>query len=144
MIKSVLCAIDVSNPGEDKIVLQQAARLASLDDAQLDVITVVPDFGMSMVGTFFDEGHHDKMIEEAKEQLNEQVTDALGADANAAVRHIVVFGKTYQEVLNAAQEAKSSVIVVGAHKPDLAEYLLGPNAARIVRHAKTSVYVVRS
>lgn len=143
MMKSVLCAIDVSNPGEDKKVLQQAARIAGLDDAQLDVITVVPDFGMSMVSTFFEDGHHDKMIEEAKVHLNEQVTDALGAEANAKVRHIVVFGKTYQEVLKAAEEAKSSLIVVGAHKPDLAEYLLGPNAARIVRHAKTSVYVVR-
>lgn len=143
MIKSVLCAIDVSNPGEDKTVLEAASRLAGLDNAQLDVITVVPDFGMSMVGSFFDEGHHDKMIDEAKEQLNAQVTDALGADINDKVRHIVVFGKTYQEVLKAAEEAQSSVIVVGAHKPDLAEYLLGPNAARIVRHAKTSVYVVR-
>jgi nucleotide-binding universal stress UspA family protein len=42
-----------------------------------------------------------------------------------------------------AIEAKSTVIVVGAHKPDLSEYLLGPNAARIVRHSKCSVYVVR-
>jgi nucleotide-binding universal stress UspA family protein len=108
MMKSVLCAIDVSNPGEDKKVLQQAARIAGLDDAQLDVITVVPDFGMSMVSTFFEDGHHDKMIEEAKVHLNEQVTDALGAEANAKVRHIVVFGKTYQEVLKAAEEAKSS------------------------------------
>ncbi len=143
MIESILCAIDISNPNEDNEVLEAGARLASLDDAQLDVITVVPDFGMSMVGTFFEEGHHDKMIEEAKEKLNQKVTEVLGADVNAKVRHMVVFGKTYQEILHAAEEAKSSVIVVGAHKPDLAEYLLGPNAARIVRHSKCSVYVVR-
>lgn len=143
MIESVLCAIDISNPDEDNDVLEAGARLASLDNAQLDVITVVPDFGMSMVGTFFEEGHHDKMISEAKEKLNQKVTEVLGADVNAKVRHMVVFGKTYQEILHAAEEAKSSVIVVGAHKPDLAEYLLGPNAARIVRHSKCSVYVVR-
>ena len=143
MIKSVLCAVDISNPDEDSDVLEAGARLASLDDAQLDVITVVPDFGMSMVGSFFDEGHHDKMIEEATQKLNQKVTEVLGADVNAKVRHMVVFGKTYQEVLHAAEEAQSSVIVVGAHKPDLAEYLLGPNAARIVRHSKCSVYVVR-
>jgi nucleotide-binding universal stress UspA family protein len=33
--------------------------------------------------------------------------------------------------------------VVGAHRQDLKDYLLGPNAARVVRHADCSVYVVR-
>lgn len=143
MSNSVLCAIDISNPGADENVLVVAAKQAKLDDAQLDVITVVPDFGMSLVGGFFKEGHHEQMMSEAKKQLNEQITSALGAEANEKIRHVVVFGKTYEEVLKTAEQAKSSLIVVGAHKPDLADYLLGPNAARIVRHAKCAVYVVR-
>lgn len=143
MSKSVLCAIDISDGGEDNNVLKAAAQQAKLEDAQLDVVTVVPDFGMSMVGSFFKDNHHDEMMEEAKKQLNEQVTKTLGAAANEGVRHIVAFGKTYEEVLKIAEQAGSSLIVVGAHKPDLADYLLGPNAARVVRHAKCSVYVVR-
>jgi universal stress protein F len=59
------------------------------------------------------------------------------------VRHVIAFGKTYEQVLNAANKAQSDLIVVGAHKPDFADYLLGPNAARIVRHSKCSVHVVR-
>ena len=112
MTNSVLCAVDISHPGEDANVLQQA-------------------------------DHHDTMMEEAKTQLNTQVGNALGEAANAKIRHIVAFGKTYEEVLNAANKAKSSLIVVGAHKPDFADYLLGPNAARIVRHSTCSVHVVR-
>ena len=35
------------------------------------------------------------------------------------------------------------LIVIGAHKPDFKDYLLGPNAARVVRHSHCSVHVVR-
>lgn len=143
MIKSILCAIDISNDGDDTDVLKTAARIAALDDAQLDVITVVPDFGMSLVGGFFNEDHHNKMMEEAKKKLNTQVEAALGKEANSKVRHLIAFGKTYQEVLKTAKEADTSLIVVGAHKSDIADYLLGANAARIVRHSSCSVYVVR-
>jgi len=33
--------------------------------------------------------------------------------------------------------------VLASHRPDLKDYLLGPNAARVVRHADRSVFVVR-
>lgn len=143
MTNSVLCAVDISHPGEDANVLKKAAQLAAMEDVQLDVITVVPDYGTSLVGGFFKEEHHAQMMEEAKKQLNAQVTNALGEAENAKVRHIITFGKTYEEVLNAAKKAGSTLIVVGAHKPDFADYLLGPTAARVVRHSKCSVYVVR-
>jgi universal stress protein F len=143
MTNSVLCAVDVSNADDDVKTLQAAARLAALDDAQLDVIAVLPDYGLSQVGSFFSPDHHDKMVVEAKEHLNEIVTKALDADQNKKVRHVVATGRAYEEVLNLAKKSKASLIVVGAHKADLSDYLLGPNAARIVRHATCSVFVVR-
>ena len=143
MSNAVLCAIDISNSGEDAKVIKTAAKLASLNGAQLDVVTVVPDFGMSVVGSFFNEDHHETAMAEAKKLLNAEVAKVIGDDANANVRHIVSTGNAYDEVLKVAKEAKSSLIVVGAHKPDFKDYLLGPNAARIVRHSTCSVYVVR-
>ncbi len=62
MNSSILCAIDVSNPGEDSEVLKVAVKLAKLDDVQLDVVTVVPDYGKSLVGGFFESDHHDKLV----------------------------------------------------------------------------------
>ncbi len=143
MTGSVLCAVDVSNGDEDIHVIQKAAQLAELEGAQLDVIAVVPDFGMSQVGAFFEAGHHDQMIAEAKEHLNTLVINAIGADQNDKVRHVISTGRAYEEVLKLAEKTNTSLIVVGAHKADLTDYLLGPNAARVVRHAKCSVYVVR-
>jgi nucleotide-binding universal stress UspA family protein len=32
---------------------------------------------------------------------------------------------------------------MGSHRPNMSDYLIGPNAARVVRHAPVSVLVVR-
>ncbi|MFT6676042.1 MAG: nucleotide-binding universal stress UspA family protein [Sulfitobacter sp.] len=143
MTKAVLCAVDVSNGNDDIETIKTAARLAALDEAQLDMIAVVPDYGMSQVGSYFSADHHDKMVEEAKAHLNALVISAIGEKANAEVRHVVATGRVYDEVLKLAGQLDSSLIVVGAHKADLKDYLLGPNASRVVRHSKCSVYVVR-
>ncbi|SLN44804.1 Universal stress protein F [Roseovarius litorisediminis] len=141
--KPVLCAVDISNQNRDVEVLKKAARLASMDNAKLDVITVLPDFGMSVVGSFFEGDYHDKAVEEAQRRLNDLVKTTLGADANENIRHIVSTGNAYEEILKAANLAGTGLIVIGAHKPDFKDYLLGPNASRVVRHSDCSVYVVR-
>ena len=143
MSNTVLCAVDVSNTGRDLNVIKQAARLATLDDAQLDVITVMPDYGMSIVGGFFDKNHQAEALAKTKAELNAMVEEALGPEANSKVRHLVVLGTAYEEILRAADADNASLIVIGAHKPDFKDFLLGPNAARVVRHAKQSVAVIR-
>lgn len=37
----------------------------------------------------------------------------------------------------------ADLIVMASQRPELKDYLLGPNAARVVRHAEQSVLVVR-
>ena len=143
MSRPVLCAVDISNTGKDDAVLKEAKRLADLDGAQLDVVTVIPDFGKSLVAGFFDQSHHDDAVASAKAALKDQITASLGADADAAVRHLVATGTAYEEILRVAKETGCGLIVIGAHKPDFADYLLGPNAARVVRHSTCSVHVVR-
>jgi len=143
MSKSILCAVDLGNAEILNKVLVQAAKLADLDDAQLDVVTVLPDFGESWVSGFFEEHHHEKAVKETSARLREVCEQALGGGRNAKVRHLVATGTAYQEILKTAKTAGSDLIVIGAHKPDLQDYLLGPNAARVVRHSSCSVFVVR-
>lgn len=140
---TVLCAIDINRPEEEEKVLTVAQRMADLDGAQLDVITVVPDFGATVVGAYFQDHDVQSAKDGAAEQLNKAVENVLGAQNNAKVRHIVALGSVYEEVLKAASLNNADLIVIGAHRPDLKDYLLGPNAARVVRHSDCSVYVVR-
>lgn len=139
----VLCALDVSQPDHETPVLRRAAQLAALDKARLDVMTVLPDFGTSMVGSYFKADFHEQAVGEARTALVKLCDTVLGADLNAQVRHIVSTGTVYEEVLRVARVDGASIIVIGAHRPALRDYLLGPNASRVVRHSDCSVFVVR-
>ena len=75
--------------------------------------------------------------------LNKTTADVLGEAENAKVRHIVAVGSVYEEVMKAASLGGADLIVIGAHRPDFKDYLLGPNASRVVRHSDCSVFVVR-
>ena len=46
-------------------------------------------------------------------------------------------------ILDLAEKIGADLIVMASHRPELKDYLLGPNAARVVRHAECSVMVVR-
>lgn len=143
MSKSILCAIDISEPGVNEKVLKTAAKLAEIDGARLDVITVVPNFGMSIVSSYFKDDFQEKATSEAKRLLKETVTNILGTEADSEIRHIVASGSIYEEILRVSHQTESDLIVIGAQAPDIKDYLLGPNAARVVRHSKASVFVVR-
>lgn len=143
MTKNVLCAIDINRPDEEAAVLKAAHRMAALDDAQLDVITVVPDFGASLVGAYFQEHDVQTAKDGAAKLLSDTVAKVLGDAVNEKVRHVVGLGNAYEEVLKTAELCNADLIVIGARRPDLKDYLLGPNAARVVRHSTCSVYVVR-
>ena len=49
----------------------------------------------------------------------------------------------YEVILAVAKGIDADLIVMASHRPELKDYLLGPNAARVVRHADQSVLVVR-
>ncbi|WP_228933027.1 hypothetical protein [Roseibium aggregatum] len=61
MTKSILCAVDVQQVDDTK-VLETADKLARLDGAQLDVITVVPSAGINLVASYFDENFQGQMV----------------------------------------------------------------------------------
>ncbi len=142
MTKSILCAVDISQKNDTE-VLQTADKLARLDGAKMDVVTVVPNFGMALVGSYFDDNFQKQAVSEAKQALKDRVIKVLGEERNKEIRHVVAAGSIYEEILQLAEQTSADLIVIGAHKPDLREYLLGPNAARVVRHSNCSVYVVR-
>ncbi len=143
MTKRILCAIDVSQADHDLAVLTEAVSLARSNAAHLDVLSVLPDYGTSFVGSFFKDNHHAHIKQSARKQLNEMVKGAIGNDADLLIRKVIATGSTYEEILKTAETTGCGLIVIGAHKPNYQDYLLGPNAARVVRHAPCSVYVVR-
>lgn len=141
MSKSILCAIDLEHADIGKDILHEAQKLADLNGAVLNVITVAPDYGTSFVGSFFEKGTLKKALKAINDQLHKFVEE--NTNSGAKVRHIVSVGSIYEEVLAAADKINADLIILGANKPDIKDFLLGPNASRVARHAKVSVYIVR-
>ena len=52
-------------------------------------------------------------------------------------------GSIYHGIRRLADKLECDAIVLADHRPELRDYLLGPNASRVVRHANQSVLVVR-
>ena len=141
MTRHILCAVDLTHEDDARAILAEAGKLAGLYGAALSVITVLPDYGSSWVGSFFKEGTLQEAAEAASDALHKMVDAVM--PGHGQVQHIVEIGNAYEMVLDAAKRYDADLIVIGAHKPDLADRILGPNAARIVRHAPVSVMVLR-
>ena len=144
MTPTVLCAIDILDITHDTPVLEEALRQADLHNASLDILTVVPTLGMNLVSNAFDNNFQAEAVEEARKRLVKISEDILGKERKEASRHLVATGSAYEEILELAETTKPILIVIGSHKDSLKDLLLGPNAARVVRHAPCSVLVVRN
>ncbi len=141
MDKEILLPIDLGEESSWCKALPTVVECCQASGAELHLMTVVPDFGMSAVAQYFPEDYAERAASETAEQLKklsaEQVTDGI------KVHHRVGYGSIYEEILKAAAESDCDLIVVASHRPALKDYLLGPNASRVVRHATCSVLVVR-
>ena len=141
MYRNILVPVDLSDKHSWRKALPTAISLCETFEARLHLMTVVPDFGLPMVGQFFPEGYEAKLRQQAARQLKEFAAQQVPGEIEC--RRIVAEGKIYQEILKAADAIKADLIVMGSHRPELADYLLGPNAGKVMRHARCSVMVVR-
>ncbi|MEJ6387881.1 universal stress protein [Gymnodinialimonas ulvae] len=144
MTQYTLAAIDLAHPAHHALILAKAAQLADMEGNTLAVVTVIPDFGMSIVGSFFQDGAEQKALEEANQALHKVTEDVLGPDLHAQIKHMVCHGTAYEQILNIAGEIGAAQIVMAAHRPDFQDYLIGSTAARVARHAKCSVTILRA
>jgi nucleotide-binding universal stress UspA family protein len=58
-------------------------------------------------------------------------------------KYLVAQGSIYRKILRMAEKIGADLIVMPAHRLKLQDYLLGTNTAKVVRHAQSSVLVVR-
>ncbi len=142
MYNDILLAVDLADDTSWSKSVPAAVDLSRCYDAKLHVMCVVPDFGMTLVASFFPEDYEKNALAEAKKRLHEWSKDNLPVDL--PVQHVVGHGKPYDEIIRVANEIDCDLIVIGALRADNAGYELGPTAARVLRHAKQSVLVVRN
>jgi len=140
MFKDILLAVDLGEPGSWKRALPTALELCKASAAVLHVITVLPSIG-PRVSPYFPADANKKMLEAAASDLRGFVKEHV--PAGVKVQDIVAQGTIYKEILAAAERIGADLVIMASHKPGVRDYLLGANAAHVVRHCPRSVMVVR-
>lgn len=140
MIETILVAVDLEDTALTERMLAVTSDFARLKGAEVTLIHVAIDLPPA-AAIQLPADYQARTSSTISKQLGHLVgnLNLPAGSAQVAVR----FGSIYREILAQAKEDKSDLIIIGCHKPDLADFLLGPNAARVVRHASCSVFVVR-
>ena len=141
MYKRILLPVDLDQQSSWQKALPVATEYCQIFGAGLHLMTVVPILGNSLIGSFFPPDFEEKAIAEARDRIESLARDKVSP--NIKVSCHVAQGPVYEEILSTARDVKADLIVMASHRPELKDYLLGPNAARVVRHSSISVLVVR-
>lgn len=141
MYTSILLPVDMGHPSSWEKAAPAVVSLAKSHEARIHVLTVIPDYGMAVVGSFFPKEQAEQARASTDAELQKLVANLIPGDLLASAE--TAQGSIYKEIISAADAKGCDLIVISSHRPEMSDYLLGPNAARVVRHANQSVFVVR-
>ncbi len=136
MYKTILVPMDIGHLPKGKITIDLAAAHAS-DETRivlLNVIEEIPGWASVAIPTEIIQ----KSTTDAQNGLK-AVATASGHKMDVMVRT----GHSYSTILDVAEEIEADLIIIASHSPGLQDYFLGSTAAKVVRHARCSVLVVR-
>lgn len=137
--EKILIPVDLGQDSSWREALPTAIDQAQHAGGELHIVTVVPDEPPQLA--WLPEDYSAKMIANAKVQLAKLVESEIPEQMSAQAH--VRQGTIYSEIVKLAREIDSDLIVMVSHRPELKDFLLGPNAARVVRHAECPVLVIR-
>ncbi|MGL4290401.1 MAG: universal stress protein [Phreatobacter sp.] len=140
MFKTVLCPVDVNEPGLEARAIATALPMVKASGGTLTLLAVVLDSPV-MAAEYLPPDFRENQVREAQDALA-RLARETGLPENqidVKIRH----GRPYHEILEEARAAHTDLIVMASHRPGLSTYLLGSNSTYVVRHAACSVMVIR-
>ena len=150
MTKKVLVPIDLEHKSSWVKSVPTAVDQARLLGGKLWIMTVVPHLVGGLDWRYAIRGEEHGSIEFDIKELTKQAESRLADLAAELVPEELLggvfakHGTVYEQVVEAADDMAVDLIVMAAHRPSLKDYLLGPNTARVARHASCSVQIVRN
>lgn len=141
MYSHILLAIDPDSVASHERALPAAIGLAEAHGATLHIMTVVPDYGSSLVASYFPRGFEKKAMAHARDALKALVAARLPATLPHQL--VVAHGRIYKEICRVAEEVHADLVVMASHKPATRDLVLAPNAQQVLLHTPVSVLIVR-
>jgi universal stress protein F len=145
----ILVPVDLQHESSWRKALPTAVGQAKLMGGKIHLMTVVPHMESGLDWRYAIRGETggsldyniNEVVEEAKKRLRQLRDEQVPPELQGEV--IATHGTIYHEIVEAAEKLPADLIVMSSHRPSLKDYLLGPNAARVARHSRSSVHIVR-
>lgn len=138
MFNSVLIPIDLSNASAAKSIIQVAKQVGG-KAAKIRLLTVIESIPQYIAA----EIPFDYVEKSSKEALRHLKAIATESGHERLEVEVISGGSPGSAILDEAESWGADVIIIASHKPGLQDYFLGSTAARVVRHAKCPVLVMR-
>jgi len=141
MFKKILVPVDLSTQATTEKLCKTANDLAEKYGAEIRLITVVPDYGMPLVASYFPEGAQDKLKKEMQGKL-EQLAKAYVSTASSV--HLTQ-GKRRLAILQEIENYQPDLVMMGCRrkKSRRNQRLLGATGTVVSDRAACSVMIVR-
>ncbi len=136
MYQNILLPIDLAHMTEGKDTLE-IARANLSEGGKVTLLNVIEDIP-KWAAAQLPKGTLTRSMQHAEEELQ-----AMCEKCEGMADYEVRMGHTYQVILEVAEDKGAELIIIASHRPGFRDYYLGSTAAKVVRHAKCSVHVVR-
>jgi universal stress protein F len=141
MFKNIIIPVDLADKQSLKAILPSVLNFVNAFNSKIHLIHIMPDFGMKMVEDYLPK----HWMNEQKTRYNkifEEIVEKYVPSGVDITCHIGR-GAIYDEVIKYSEAINADLIMISAVRPQLRDYMLGPNASKIVRHSSISVLVIR-
>jgi nucleotide-binding universal stress UspA family protein len=142
MYKHILLSIDLNEKTLWPTALDKALIMCRTFNSSLHVVNVVPDLNDEIVQLYLPQDTEKILVKSGLKSLQSFIENNIPAEIGAVA--CIGQGSIYLTILDTAKQVEADLIIIGSHRPTMGDFLLGPNAARVVRHAECSVLVVRA
>lgn len=136
MPKTIIVPVALAQIEKVHAMLEVAKQLGG-EDGEIVLVTVIEEVP-GYIAAELPAGLLESAAEDARAEMRK-----IGRDAGMELPVEVRKGNPASGILAVASERHADVIVIASHRPGLQDYFLGSTAARVVRHAKCSVHVIR-
>ncbi len=139
MFSHILLPLDLDEPSSWRKALPAALSLTRNFSCRLTLYTVISNPDAAEAAEWSAIGYREfvSVTEARLSNLAAEIEDAPGVSTR------VGRGSVYRSIVEDARVMGADLIVMSAHRPEMKDYLLGAHAARVVRHAHCSVFIVR-
>ena len=141
MFNKILVPVDLSTDTTTEKLCKAANDMAEKYGAEVSLITVVPDYGMPLVASFFPEGAQTKMKQEMKDKLKALANDYFSVPVSTHLKQ----GKRRQAILNEIEDNAPDLVMLGCRRKTSQrnQRLLGATGLAVSDRDDCSVMVVR-